>query len=175
MHEIHTPPFLRTGWHRGWASMQRDMFASPHAHPQLEPLQAIPATNPFPVDCPAFSLQKDPDSQIAESRAGMREIPNAQPQRGLILRLTLPIPGGPTKLGQPTGPRTTHLKRPMKPLGQFPAAGGPQTFFRKASDNMCLSRERSATSRFNRLFSSSSCRRRRSSLTPRCAYFFFQV
>jgi hypothetical protein len=36
---------------------------------------------------------------------------------------------------------------------------------------MCLSSVRSATKRFNRAFSSSSCRRRRSSLTPRCAYF----
>lgn len=53
--------------------------------------------------------------------------------------------------------------------------GGPQTFFRKASDSMCLSRERSATSRFNRLFSSSSWHSRRSSLTPRWAYFFFQA
>src|SRR5712692_4454709 len=40
---------------------------------------------------------------------------------------------------------------------------------------MCLSSEKSATSRFNRLFSSSNCRSRRSSLTPRCAYFFFQA
>ena len=37
------------------------------------------------------------------------------------------------------------------------------------------SSEKSATNRFNRLFSSSSCRRRRNSLTPRCAYFFFHA
>jgi len=109
--------------------MQRDMFASPHAHPQLEPLQAIPAPDPFAVDGPTFPPQQDPDSQIAESGAGMREITNAQPQRGLILRLTLPIPGGPTKLGQPTGPRTTHLERPVKPLRQFPGAGRASDFF----------------------------------------------
>jgi hypothetical protein len=40
---------------------------------------------------------------------------------------------------------------------------------------MCLSSERSATSRFKRLVSSMSCRSRRSSLTPRWAYFFFQA
>ena len=105
----------------------------------------------------------------------MRKIANAQPQGGLILGLTLPIPRRATKLGEPTGPRTAHLKRPVKPLGQFPAAGGPQTFFRSASDSMCLSSERSATSRFNRLFSSSSWCNRPSSVMPRWAYFFFQA
>ena len=49
-----------------------------------------------------------------------------------------------------------------------PATGGPQTFFRKASDSLCLSSERSATRRFNRVFTSSSCRRRRSDIV---AYF----
>jgi hypothetical protein len=38
-----------------------------------------------------------------------------------------------------------------------------------------LSSERSATSCFNRLFASSTCRSRRSSLTPRWAYFLFHV
>ena len=58
-----------------------------------------------------------------------------------------------------------------------PAHGGGRAvdFFRKASDSMSLSSERSTTSRFNRLFSSSTCRSRRSSLMPRCAYFFFHV
>ncbi len=105
----------------------------------------------------------------------MRQISNAEPEGCLILRPTLPIPRGPSKLSQPTGPRTTHPKRSMKPLGQFPAAGGPQTFFRSASVSMCLSSDRSATSRFNRLFSSSTCRSLRSLLMPRWAYFFFQA
>jgi hypothetical protein len=51
----------------------------------------------------------------------------------------------------------------LKPLDSFPAADGPQTFVRKTSVSMDLSRERSATSRFKRLLSSSSwCNRRRS-------------
>lgn len=53
----------------------------------------------------------------------MRQIPNAEPESRLILGATCSIPGGSAELRQPTGPRTTHLKRPMKPLGQFPAAG----------------------------------------------------
>lgn len=43
--------------------------------------------------------------------------------------------------------RHNSRERPKKPLSEFPAASEPQTFF--ARDSMCLSRERSATSRFN--------------------------
>jgi len=38
---------------------------------------------------------------------------------------TEPIERWTAKLRQAAGPRTAHLKRPVKPLGQFPAAGGP--------------------------------------------------
>ena len=97
----------------------------------------------------------------------MSQIANAQPQGGLILRVASSIPGGSPELGKSTGPRTTDRERPVKPQGQFPAAHGPQTFFRRASDNIYLSSERSATSRLSRAFSSSTCRSRRSSLTPK--------
>ncbi len=55
----------------------------------------------------------------------MRQIANAEPESRLILGVTCSIPRGPSELGESTGPRTTHLKRPVKPVGQFPAAGGP--------------------------------------------------
>jgi hypothetical protein len=104
----------------------------------------------------------------------MGKIPDAQPERRLILGPTASIPRGSIELRQPTGPQATDLNRLVKPGGQFSTACGPYTVFRKASERLCLSNERSATSRFNRLFASSTCRRRRSSLTPRCAYCFFQ-
>ncbi len=105
----------------------------------------------------------------------MRQITNAKPESRLILGPTPAIPGGAAKLRQPTGPQATDLKRFMKPVGQFSTACGPQTFFRRASDSMCLSSERSATRRLSRASSSSTCRSRRSSLTPRRAYFFFHA
>ncbi len=55
----------------------------------------------------------------------MRQIPNAEPESRLILCATVTIPGSSTKLRQAAGPRTAHLQRPVKPLGQFPAAGWP--------------------------------------------------
>ena len=55
----------------------------------------------------------------------MGQIPNAEPQGRLILGATPSIPGGSTELRQPTGPQAADLKRVLKPVGQFPAAGGP--------------------------------------------------
>ena len=167
MHEIHTPPFPWTDRHGRGSPMQRPVFPPPHSHPQREALPTIPAPDPFAVDHPTFPPQEDPDSPVPEPGTGMRPISNAQSQGGLILRLTLPRPRRATNLGQATGPRTTHRETGWKPLGQCSTPGGPQTFFRKASDSLCVSSERSATSRFNRLLSSSSWRRRRSSRTPR--------
>jgi hypothetical protein len=50
-----------------------------------------------------------------------------------------------------------------------------QYFFFKTSCSICLSRLRSATSCLRCLFSSSSWRKRRSSLVPMPPYFFFQL
>ena len=89
--------------------------------------------------------------------------------------LTAAIPRRATELRQMTGPHAADGEGRLHPGGQLAALCGPQTFFRSASDSMCLSSVRSATRRFSRRFSSSSDRSRRSSLTPRCAYFFFQM
>jgi hypothetical protein len=161
MHEIHAPALGWANGHWSWAPMQGHMFATPHPHPELQAIQTIESPYPLAIDLPAFPAQQDPNTLIAKPGSRMREIANAEPKGRLILGPTFPIPGRSTKLSQTTGPHTTHLKCPMKPVGQFPAAGGPQTFFRSASVNMCLSSERSATSRFSRLFSSSSWRSRR--------------
>jgi len=105
--------------------MQGHVFPSTDPHAELQAVEAIETADPLTIDRPALPPQKHPDPLIPEPRSGMRQIPNAYSQGGLILRPALPIPGGPTELGQTTGPRATHLKRPMKPLSQFPAAGGP--------------------------------------------------
>src|SRR5262245_58283646 len=172
---LHAQPLRGTRAHGGGASVQRHVLAPPDTHAELQPVEPIQPPHPLAVDRPAFAAQQHPDPQMSEPRPRVGELPDPQPQRGLIPRPTAAIPGRPTELRQPTGPRTADLERPLKPSDQLSTARGPQAFFRSASASMCLSSVRSATSRFSRLFSSSSCRRRRSSLTPKCAYFFFHV
>src|SRR6185503_5178969 len=87
-----------------------------------------------------------------EARPGVGELVNPQAQRGLVARLAAPIPRGATELREATGPHATNLEGHLEPPGELPTAHRPQAFFRKASDSMCLSSVRSATSRFSRLF-----------------------
>ena len=41
--------------------MQRDMVSPPDPHTELEPFEAIEATNPLPIHKSAFATQEDPD------------------------------------------------------------------------------------------------------------------
>jgi hypothetical protein len=101
------------------------MFSSAHPHAELQPIQAIQSSDTFAIDEPPLTPEQHPDPQVAKPRPSMRQIANAEPEGRLILRAAPSVPGGSTKLRQAAGPRTAHLKRPVKPLGQFPAAGGP--------------------------------------------------
>ena len=105
--------------------MQRDVLPPPDAHTELQTIQAIQASDALPIDPPTLTPQQHPDPHVSKPRPGMRQIPNPEPEGRLVLGATCSIPRGPSELGEPTGPRTTHLKRPVKPLGQFAAAGGP--------------------------------------------------
>src|SRR5215467_4202433 len=175
MHEVHTPPFSGTRGTRGGAPVQGDVLAPPDAHPELQPVEPIEPADALAIHAPALPAQHGPDAEVPKPRPRMGPLPDPKPERDLILRSTPLILRCSTELRQPTGPRAADLKRHVKPSGQLPTTHGPQTFFRSASASVCLSSVRSATRRFSRLFSSSSCRRRRSSLTPKCAYFFFQA
>ena len=105
--------------------MQRNMLPPPDPHAKLQALQSIESSNSFPIYQPAFATQEHPDAQVPKTRARMGQISNAHPQCRLILGATASIPRGSTELGESTGPRTTHRERPVKPLGQLSAAGGP--------------------------------------------------
>ena len=72
--------------------MQRHVFPSADSHAQLQPVQAIQPADAFAIHQPALPPQQHPDSQIPKPRPGMGEIPNAHPERRLILGSTLSIP-----------------------------------------------------------------------------------
>jgi hypothetical protein len=105
--------------------VQRDVLTSPHPHAQLQAVESVQSSDPFPIHPPAFPTQQHPDPQIPKPGPGVSQIANAHPQRGLILRAASSRPGGPTELGEATGPQATDLKRILKPGGQFSTACGP--------------------------------------------------
>ncbi len=175
MHKIHAPRFPGSRGVRGRPAVQSDVLTPPHTHAHLQPVEPIEPADPLAIHAPSLPTQQHPDAEVPKPRPRVGQLPDPKAERGLILCSTSPIPRRSTELCQPVGPRAVDLERRLKPSSQLPAARGPHAFFRKASDSMCLSSVRSATRRFNGAFSSSSCRRRRSSLTPRWASFFFQV
>jgi len=105
--------------------MQGHVLATTNSHAELQAIEAIQTAYPFPIHEPTLSSEQHPNALIPKPRPGMSQIPDAQPERRLIFGPTSPIPGGASALGQPTGPRTTHRERSVKPLGEFPTAGGP--------------------------------------------------
>jgi hypothetical protein len=105
--------------------MPRDVLASLHPYAELQALESIEPSHPLPIHPPALAMQEHPDAQRPKPRAGMGQIANAHPQRGLIFRAASSVPRGSTELGKTTGPQATDLKRPVKPAGQFSTACGP--------------------------------------------------
>ncbi len=140
--KIHTSPFPWTDRHGSGSPMQRPVFSPPYLHPQLEPIQAIPAPDPFAIDRPTFPPQQDPDAQIAESGAGLREIGNAQPQGRLIFRLTLPIPRRATKTRPSDRPAHHSSEMSHEITGSVPGGGRASDFFSKGlRQHMFVERE----------------------------------
>ena len=129
MHKVHAPALGRAHRDRSRAAVQRDMLPSSHSHPQLEPIEPIQAANALAIDEPPLTPQQDPNPHVAKPRLRMSQITNAQPKRRLIFRAAASIPRGSTKLCSATGPRTAHLKRPVKPLGPVPGGGRAVDFF----------------------------------------------
>ncbi len=66
--------------------MEGDRFASPDAHPQLEPIEPIQSAHAFAVDEPAFAAEPHPNALIPKPGPGVRQISNPDPQGRLILR-----------------------------------------------------------------------------------------
>ena len=52
--------------------MQRLVFPTTHAHPQLEALKPIQPADTFLIDWPAFTAEQDPDAQEPEARTSSR-------------------------------------------------------------------------------------------------------
>ena len=104
MHKINALPFLGAHWYGRRSAVESYTFSLADAHAKLQAIQAIQPAHPITIDQPSVAPEQDPNPLIVKPRPRVGQIPNANPQGGLILRPALPIPGGPTELGQATGP-----------------------------------------------------------------------
>src|SRR4029077_13295772 len=136
----------------------------------------VQPVNAFRIHLPTFSSQPHRQTPGGIAHGRRRHLAQTPPQHFIEPPNFLPIqparPSQPHQSGYSTLP---DLIRLLGPLPQLPPQPGLYSFFDTISCRICLSRLRSATSRFNRPFSSRSCRSSRSSLTPNPAYCFFHA
>ncbi len=83
--EIHAPALDRTRGARNNPAMQTHVFAPWNSHAHLQAFQLIRAMNALEVHMPAFAPQQHRDASIAETRTGVRDIPDPQLQSGEVL------------------------------------------------------------------------------------------
>ena len=117
-----------------------------------------------------------PDSVVPEPRPRVRQIANPEPQCRLILRRAPLVPARAAEPGQRAAPDDAHPERLLEPPRELPAARRPQTFFSQGfAQHVLVERQIGHQPLEPAILVLELFRIRRSSLTPRWAYFFFQA
>lgn len=70
--------------------MQGDLLPAAHAHPHVQPLEAVAPLDALLSDGPVFAAEQFPDPPVAEAWPRTRQVFGTEPLRGLILRSTRP-------------------------------------------------------------------------------------
>src|ERR1051326_9175290 len=108
-------------------------------------------------DIPALAIEQYPNLPVSVPHAGLSDLSDAHPQGGAWIFITAIPKGSPMQPGHSACPPLAHLVAVLQILDELPAPRGPYSFFESTSCSMTLSRVKSATNRFSRPFSSSSC------------------
>src|SRR5262245_25745535 len=135
---------------------------------RIQPIDALE------IHAKAFAPEQHVEPSIPEPSPLAGELPEAVAQRRPLRPPGSIATGRAAESHEPAGPALTQLELRLDRPHRGPLRHGRQTFFPTSSFRAWLSSVRSATRRLSRLFSCSSVRRRRASLTSRPAYLAFQ-
>jgi hypothetical protein len=94
MHEIHAPVLIRAGSGHDLAAQQRDAFAPPDLHAQLQPFEAVEPVHALLANLPALALEHHKHAQVAEPGPAHGNVADALAQHALIARGALGVPHG---------------------------------------------------------------------------------
>ena len=125
MHEVHAPGLMATARCRHGAAGQAEPLLPAGAQAHLQAFQAIEAMHPLLVVWPALAPEHDPDADVPEPRARLRQLADTHPQGRRIARARFVIPRVGTDVAEHTGAPAAHLKPVVYPLGQRAAARWP--------------------------------------------------
>ncbi len=123
----------------------------------LQPFQPVKPVHTRLACRPAFPAQQDMDSPIAVSDMRLCDLPDAFAKQGLLRASRSIQIHRSMKVQHAAGPSRTDTEDGADMIHQLPFLSRPQTFYRKTSWSISLSRLRSDTSRRGRAFSSSRC------------------
>lgn len=128
--------------------------------PQLQSQLLVKTINPLGIDRPAVTPQKHVNAPVAVADAGLADLLDPMLELGLrAAPRPVDIERSVDAQGR-AGTPDRHLPLAAHPVDKLPLHRRPQSFFASTSCSIALSRDRSATSRFSLVFSSSSCRSR---------------
>ena len=119
----------------------------------------------------ALAFKNDMNTQVAATNTRLSDLAHAFPEHGLRWLTEFVVAGRFLQHHHLSGPVDAHLPGPTKMVHQFPTLRRPQSCSLITSCGISLSKPRSATIRFRRLSSSSSCFKRRNSDGISPAYF----
>ena len=123
--------------------------------------------HPVAANAPALPDEQDMQALVAETRSGRRQFAEPLSQGAAVARLRSVVPGRVPETDQRARAADAELETVPYPSRDISTLRRGQIFFLTTSCRMCRSSVRSATTRFNRAFSSRSCRSSRISSNPR--------
>src|SRR6185503_1095301 len=141
----------------------------------IQPFFLVNAVSSLVIVTPAFTPQQDVDAVEAVAYPRLGDLFDALPHRAIVARLVQVTIDRAMQKDLRTGAPLRDAILRQQQARELPALPHLQSFFFNTSCSICLSSVRSATIRFNCAFSSSNCRKRRSSTGPNPPYFFFQL
>src|ERR1700744_1013590 len=158
MDEIHGPCLVVC---EGDATIIAELGLHPPLWRLVAQLQAqflVEAIDALGIHIPPFPPQQHMNAPIAVSHARLGDLLYSLFEVGLTAALRLVDIKRPINLERRTGSPDRRLPIRSNLVDKLTLAGRPHSFFESTSCNIALSRDRSATIRFNLAFSSSSCR-----------------
>lgn len=172
--EIHTPALINMGQNRTLLAMWCTDMSAGALSTQVEAFQTVNPVCFLMVNKPAFPPQLDMNTRAPIPYPGFRVFPDTQGYRPIVTP-ALSVADSSALHLQLTSLADADTTGFLQEMHRLALLSWPQNFCFSTSYSISLSRLRAATNFFSRWFSSSSYRRRRNSVTPRPADFFFRL
>jgi hypothetical protein len=157
-------------------AMRRCLVPARSLGSQIQAFRLVNSIGALVIVSPAFTPQEHVNARKTVSDPGLGDLFDALADGSVVARtLQFVINKRAGNVANGTRASSRNAVFVDQLFDELPPLLRPQSFFFNTSCSICLSNVRSATTCFNRAFSSSSCRKRLSSAVPSLENFRFQL